>query len=162
MCDKMGQNGTSTDGASNGIYPIPEAEPGPKKRVVESPEKGLTMPQYRAVEALMANASIRQAAAAAGVSRRTLHRWLRETPFQKALMRMQYDHINAAHASLQAVTGDAVEALRKVLNDPGTAYSVLVNASRTALTLGYELVEAEDVRYRLDRLERLEKASPYD
>ena len=65
-------------------------------------------------------------------------------------------------SSLQAVTGDAVEALRKVLNDPGTAYGVLVNASRTALTLAFELVEAEDVRFRLERLETLQDARPYD
>ena len=162
MCDKMGQNGTSTNGGSNGIHPIPEAEAGSKKRDGGSPEKGLKMAKYLALEALMANATIGQAAAAAGVSRRTLHRWLRDTPFQKALMRMQYDHINAAHASLQAVTGDAVEALRKVLNDPGTAYGVLVNASRTALTLAFELVEAEDVRFRLERLETLKDARPYD
>ena len=43
-----------------------------------------------------------------------------------------------------------------------TAYGVLVNASRTALTLAFELVEAEDVRFRLERLETLKDARPYD
>jgi hypothetical protein len=88
---------------------------------------GLSGPQRTAIEWLTAGETAVAAADAAGVSRSTVHRWLRADPaFQAAYNAWQADLTSTARARLLALADKAVSTVERAL-DRGDA--------RTALTI---------------------------
>jgi hypothetical protein len=88
---------------------------------------GLSGPQRTAIEWLTAGETAVAAADAAGVSRSTVHRWLRGDPaFQAAYNVWQADLVDTARARLLALADRAVSTVGRAL-DRGDA--------RTALTI---------------------------
>jgi hypothetical protein len=122
------------------------------------PGDGLSIAQQKALEALIHNAADAAAAAECGVSKRTLFRWLKEPGFQNAHRMLQNAFVTQAHAGLNGITADAVETLRELMNDRNAPAGARVSACRATLTLAYELIQAEEIQWRLERLEKL-KAS---
>jgi hypothetical protein len=73
---------------------------------------GVSVPQERAIVALAAGRSAIEAAVEAGVSRRTLHRWLREdAAFIAAYNAWRRDATQSARGRMMALTNDAVDSL---------------------------------------------------
>lgn len=162
MWDNLCQSETQGANGTGNVDPTPEQDLQTADETSEvDPGDGLTAVQRRAIEALLAHNTVTAAATACGVSRRTMHRFLKDPQFKDAFRKAQYDIVDHAHARLQGITHEAVEALRAVLNNPETPAGVRVSASRAALTLAYELVESEDVRRRIEVLEQLRKPNPY-
>jgi hypothetical protein len=68
-----------------------------------------------AIAALLTEPTVEQAAAKAGVSHRTLKGWLRQPRFLAAFRRAQREILDRTVAQLVAVSGEAVQTLRRNL-----------------------------------------------
>lgn len=79
----------------------------------------LTTAQVRALEAMAGGATIAGAATAAGVSRQTVHRWLRDDPsFVAERNCAAAEALEKLRSSVSDLVGDAIVALRDSLRDP--------------------------------------------
>lgn len=105
-----------------------EREPHlPEAEVAES--RLLTPKQRSAVEALLAAPSRAAAAAACGVSERTLLRWIKLPAFATAYRAAARAQFTDAQAQLKAASRDAAEVLRGALNGDDPALRVRAAAA---------------------------------
>jgi transposase-like protein len=109
--------------------------------------------ERRAVEALLAGASHEAAAAAAGVSPRTLRRWVRLPRFAAALRAAQAQAFDEALGVLRASALDGVHALREVASDCEAPAAARVAAARALLEEGRKAIEVDEIEGRLAKLE---------
>lgn len=109
----------------------------------------------QAIAALIEKPTIREAAEKAGVSESTLFRWLAEEGFQEAYRKAKRQLVDSSITRLQKITGEAVEALREVMNDSESPPSSRVMAARTVLEMGIKAVELEDLEARVQALEKM-------
>ena len=122
----------------------------------ELTEDEMTAVQDKAITALLSSVTVEAAAKKAGVSDRTLHRWLKEPAFRQSYLAARRLVMEQAVGSLQRASLGAVEALVRNLKCgvPGTevrAAQVILDAG----TKGVEMMEFED---RLTAIEQtLEK-----
>ena len=78
----------------------------------------LSPAQERAAEALVAGSTITAAAEAAGVTRQTVHRWLRESfPFQAYLNAARRDLREEVENRLQALATEAIDAVSHAVRE---------------------------------------------
>src|SRR5688572_15484162 len=94
----------------------------------EGPWDGLSGPQAKAVEALLQEPTLGRAAAAAGVSERSLRRWLSDGPFKAAVLAARREAFGQAIGLTQKYAPVAVATLVKVMNDSGSTASAKVTA----------------------------------
>jgi hypothetical protein len=116
--------------------------------------------QEAAIAALLTQRNQEEAARVAGVSKRTLNRWLRLPGFQSACWEARRAGMFQANARLQQTAGPAVSALQKVIVDPNTPASVRVRAADCVLAWGNHGLENEDLEARLAALERAAALAP--
>jgi hypothetical protein len=107
-----------------------------------------------AIAALLSQRNHEEAARAAGVSKRTLHRWLQLTEFQAVYLEARRAAMVQANARLQQAASAAVSALLKVMVDPNSPASARVRAADCVLARGHQGLENEDLDARLAALER--------
>ena len=107
-----------------------------------------------AIAALLSQRNQEEAAQTAGVSKRTLNRWLGMPAFQAAYRDARRAAMSQANARLQQTASAAVSALLKVMVDPSTPASVRVRAADCVLARGNQGLENEDLDVRLAALER--------
>lgn len=117
-----------------------------------------------AVQALLENSRIEDAATQVGVSTSTLKRWLADSNFKARLRRAQHETLERAVSRIQASAGRAVEALERNLKC-GVAASEIA-AARSILEYGFRGAELIDHDDRLtvieDRLAQEERAKRYE
>jgi hypothetical protein len=98
--------------------------------------------------------SLQAAAAASGINEKTLRRWLREdAAFQMAYRDARRQVVQQAIVQVQQTTGDAVETLRTVMQDPEAPASARVSAARVVLDTAIKAIELEDLEQRIVALE---------
>jgi hypothetical protein len=110
--------------------------------------------QEAAIGALLSQRNHEEAARAAGVSKRTLNRWLQLPEFQSAYREARRAAMFQASARLQQAASAAVSALLKVMVDPSTPASARVRAADCVLARGNQGLENEDLNVRLAVLEQ--------
>jgi hypothetical protein len=101
---------------------------------------------------LAAGQTIALAAAAAGVSERTVHRRLADAAFCSRLDRLRGAMIDRALGQLADAMADAAGVLRKLLKAKND--NVKLGACRSLLELGSKLRDAVELERRLAELER--------
>lgn len=106
----------------------------------------------RAIEGLLTEPTIGAAAKAAGVSRRTLARWLDEEAFQQDLRTARDQSHGLALARICAAAGEAVDVLLKGLRGEQIAKQQYLCA-RAILDAGQQARELE-IEDRLQEIER--------
>ena len=111
--------------------------------------KKLSRAQLLAIPHLAAGSSIRATADTIGVSERSIRRWLKNPEFAAALREAEKEVWNATVRKLRALGEKAVNALGRVLEDPGATPSARIQAARAILD-GIAKAEA------LSRLQDLE------
>jgi len=108
----------------------------PALSVIDAAESPLTPPQRTALVALVGGMSQIEAANEAGVSRWTLHRWLRDdTDFQAAFNAWQQDALATAQNQLRAAMQEAVSTVLDAIerrNDANLAWKLLQSQGATA------------------------------
>lgn len=123
-------------------------------------EPQLTTTQYKALSALMAGASVTDAAQQAGVSERTLYRYLADSTFDAAYRAARRRAVGQATTKLQQIAGEAVEMLRAVMTDTEASDRARVAAASKILDLAYKAVELDDLESRIKALEEKYAQTP--
>jgi hypothetical protein len=106
------------------------------------------------IAALLSQRNHEEAARAAGVSKRTLNRWLKIPEFQSAYLEARRAAMVQANARLQQASSAAVSALVRVMVDMSAPASARVRAADCVLERGNQGLENEDLEVRLAALER--------
>ena len=109
--------------------------------------QNVTAKQFKAIESLLETGSITQAAEAAGVTRKTVHEWLKQDHFSTALNEAQSDVI-------QALTCDMVRIGRKAAATVETALD-----SKSSIPTLIRLRAADIALRRLERIRDLSRTN---
>lgn len=118
---------------------------------------GLSPAQAHGVAAVLGTRSLEEAAKLAGVTTRTLRRWMELPAFQAALITSRREAFTQALADLRLAASEAVAALRRIVGNPETPPGVVVQAAHAILTHAFKGVELQDI---LERIQALEEANP--
>jgi hypothetical protein len=110
--------------------------------------------QEETIAALLTQRNLDEAAKAAGISQRTLMRWLKLPEFQVAYREARRAAYCQAVAQLQQGTTAAATTLLKVMLDQSTPASVKVRAAECVMNHSSKAIEIEDVEFRVAELER--------
>ena len=110
--------------------------------------------QEQTIAALLTQRNLDEAAKAAGISMRTLMRWLKLPEFQAAYREARRTAYSQAVARLQQGATAAATTLLKVMVDQGTPASVKVRAAECVMNHSSKAIELEDVEFRVAELER--------
>jgi hypothetical protein len=113
----------------------------------------LTSAQLRALEALMTSATVQDAAEAAGVGRRTLHRWLETEPFRAALRQLETEALQGVSRRLSTLAAQSIDVLQDVLTSDESRPVDKLQAAKIVLTSVTPLKELADFGPRLEDLE---------
>jgi hypothetical protein len=107
------------------------------------------------VVALAAGATIEAAAAAAGLSRRTVQRRLEEPAFRAELQAARERLIEEGIGRLAGLAATAIQTLRDVMTDPEAPHAAKVSAARATLEHLLRAREAVELSGRVAALEEL-------
>ena len=116
---------------------------------------GLNARQNKALAALLRGASITKAAAAAGVHRNTLGRWLNSDAFQAELdkgLAIAVDELVAQWATVARIGPQTVAA---ILQDKNATHTAKLRAVALGIDALAQLQNRRDIERRLGRLERM-------
>jgi RES domain-containing protein len=118
---------------------------------IEASDK-LTPAQYRAVSALLTEATIRKAAEVAGVKERTVYNWLKVPAFADEYRAARREATQQAIARVQLYSSNAAATL-VMLMATGNPAAVRLAAASKILDLAIKSVEIDDLAARLEALE---------
>lgn len=130
-----------------------------KQTEPEPDQSGQCLPadQEKALAALLTCRTIGATAKKAGVTARTLHRWLNDPVFRQAYLAARRQVLEQATSVLQRASAAAVTALEKNLTC-GTPTAEIA-AAKAILDYGFKAVETEEFDARLSRLEEAQEAA---
>jgi hypothetical protein len=111
--------------------------------------------QEEAIAAPLSQRNIEEAAKTAGISIRTMLRWLKLPEFQTAYREARRAAYSQAVARLQQGATAAATTLLKVMLDQSTPASVKVRAAECVMNHSSKAIEIEDVEFRVSELERV-------
>ncbi|MHA1568425.1 MAG: hypothetical protein ACTSXZ_03060 [Alphaproteobacteria bacterium] len=109
--------------------------------------------QDKAILALIEEPSIRKAARATGVDRKTLMLWLQDDDFRRRYLALRRRVISHAIANLQRAMTEAALVLEHIALDKDTPAAVRVTAAKAIIDRGLKGCEIEDLAERIERLE---------
>jgi hypothetical protein len=113
----------------------------------------VTPRKKRAVESLLTNGDITAAAAAAGVSRTSLYRWLKDDNFLGALAEAEQAALASLSRRLVSLGDRAVGTLAKAMDDEGAPVGSKIRAADVTLGRLLQLRELYQLEERVSRLE---------
>lgn len=113
----------------------------------------LTPDRRRAIDCLLATGDQQQAAAAAGVTDRTIRRWVLEPAFAAALQTAQDQQLDRVTGDLVRAAGGAVALLEATINNTDAALGLRLQAARTLLDAALRWRELRAIEQRLAALE---------
>ena len=119
-----------------------------------TPGPSLTSKQRKAIDALLATGEVKAAAAEVGISRETLHRWLRHPAFSQAVKEAEAKAIDDLSRMLVRLGRTATATLAKAMTDAATPMSTRVRAADVSLSRLLQLRELATLEARLTELER--------
>lgn len=127
------------------------------KRPVEAPDgpatDELTERQRRALAALLAAPTAKEAAKISNVGERTLKRWRTLPAFQRAYREAQSELLESAVCQSRQHLTSALSALADITADANAPPAARVSAARASVELALKLGEQNDVLERLSELE---------
>ena len=114
----------------------------------------LTAKQRKAVEALLATGEVQSAALTVGISRETLHRWLRQPLFLEAVRAAEAQALDDLSRVLVRLGRTAAGTLAKAMGDAATPVATKVRAADATLGRLLQLRELATLEARVAELER--------
>lgn len=109
------------------------------------------------LSALIATKTISAAAAAAGVSERTVYSRLADDDFRAEYERRQSMTLDAACKALQEAMTDAVNVFTSIMRDADKSQAARISAARSVFDYGVKLTELTDLAARVAALEAAAK-----
>lgn len=116
--------------------------------------KKLSPKKTRALNALIEENTIKDAAQAIGIGETTIFRYLQDEDFQKAYRSAKRRIVEHTITRLQNATTEAVDTLLSIMKDNNIPASPRVTAARTIINTAIKAVEIEDMLVRLEEIER--------
>jgi phage terminase small subunit len=113
----------------------------------------LSPKQTKALTALLTTGEVTQAASAAGVTRKTVHKWLLLPQFQEALEKGEGEAFKDATRRLSGLLGKSIDELEKLLVHDGLPVVEKIRVVRTILDTYPRLREMTSFESRLLALE---------
>jgi len=113
-----------------------------------------------AIEALVTQRNIEEAARSVGIGKQTLLRWMKIPEFQADQQEARRAIVSQTNGRLQQASGVAASTLLKIMVDPIESASVRVRAADSVLDRANQAIESEDVQVRLAALEQAPKYAP--
>jgi hypothetical protein len=107
----------------------------------------------QAIAALLKTTTVAKAAELAGISERTLRRWLARTDFQVAYRRAKRELISGAVHTLLHASASATHVLITIMNDASQPATARVSAARTVLSMVVHALHDEDLDSRFAEIE---------
>ena len=117
----------------------------------DTPKKP-TARQRKAITALLTTGDKNQAAEAAGVSRRTLYRWLHQAEFRAALQLAETEALDELSRELVRLAGKAARTLERAM-DSAELDNARIRAADIVLSRLLQLRELVTIEQRLAALE---------
>lgn len=115
----------------------------------------MTPKKQKALLALLTNPTKEKAAAAAGITPKTLRGYLTDPVFQAEYKRAFSELVEDATRQAQQDMGPALSTLREIVGDEGENAQARISAARSILKYSLKLTETTDILTRLDELEKL-------
>ena len=115
---------------------------------------GTKVSREAAITALVAQPTIKGAAASCGISEKTLHAWLKEPDFSKRLRDAQQEVTRGTIGRILSTVGFAIDTLAEIAADSETAPGPRVTAAKALLEHSLKVYELEAVLQRIEALER--------
>lgn len=116
-------------------------------------DQDLTRRQRRAISALLTYPTVEAAAAACGLARQTLFRYLADDRFKLALAQAETEAIAQAARQMAGGASEAVAALRQVLENPDSTPGERIKAARALLAALPSLRLLGSIEQRLSDLQ---------
>src|SRR4051812_1279325 len=113
----------------------------------------LSPKHHKAIAALLATGEVKAAAAEAGITRETLHRWLRQPHFLEAVRAAEADALDELSRMLVRLGRSAVATIAKAMSEPTTPAATKVRAADIALNRLLQLRELAQLEARVQALE---------
>jgi len=107
-----------------------------------------------AIEALLSQRGIEEAARAVGIASSTLRRWLNQPEFDAAYREAKRQALSQTLARLQQASSAAASTLIKLTLDPSTPAATKERAANSILDRAEKAIVTEDTQARLTALER--------
>jgi hypothetical protein len=121
--------------------------------------KKLGRKKEEAILALLQQRNVEEAARVAGISERTLDRWMQEPDFDAAYRAARRAAFSQSTARLQQMSSAAVTTLGKIMLDGSAPAASRVRAADSILNHGAQAIEIEDLEARVAEVERLAEQS---
>lgn len=109
--------------------------------------------QLAALDALLDGSTVTFAAECAGVSPRTVHRWLQEPEFQTERRNRRRAVLLHYITDLQPAIRESVATLRAVLADTEAPASARVSAARAIFQYALESMEIDDLNVKMAEID---------
>lgn len=115
----------------------------------------MTPKQQKALLALLTSPTREKAAAAAGITSKTLRSYLADPTFQAEYKKAFSGLVEDAARQAQQAIEPALSTLRDIVEDAGENAQARISAARSLLEYSMKLTETTDILTRLDELETL-------
>lgn len=115
----------------------------------------MTPKQQKALLALLTSPTREKAAAAAGITSKTLRSYLADPTFQAEYKKAFSGLVEDAARQAQQAIEPALSTLRDIVEDTGENAQARISAARSLLEYSMKLTETTDILTRLDELETL-------
>lgn len=115
----------------------------------------MTPKRQKALLALLTTPTREQAAAAAGITSKTLRGYLADPEFQAEYKKAFAGLVEDATRQAQQAIAPALSTLREIVEDPDENAQARISAARSVLEYSIKLTETTDILSRLDELEKL-------
>ena len=113
----------------------------------------LTVKQNKAAKILIAGGDYVEAASAADVTTRTIHRWLDAPAFHDAVAKGKTAAIDAASVRLAGGMDKAIGVMLRIMEDDQAAPSIRLRAANYLLGHALRYIEMQDVIARIEAIE---------
>lgn len=113
----------------------------------------MTPKKQKALVALLTQPTKEKAAAAAGITSKTLRGYLDDPEFQTEYRKVFTELVEDATRKVQQTLDPAVAVLREIMEDRDETGQVRVTAARSVLEYGLKMTETTDILARLNELE---------
>lgn len=107
-----------------------------------------------AIEALLTQRNVEEAARSIGIGTRTLIRWMKIPEFDLAYLEARRATVSQSNARLQQASSAAVSTLLKIMVDGSALASTRVRAADSVLDHAKQAIEIDDIQVRLNALEQ--------
>lgn len=114
----------------------------------------MTPKQQKALLALLENPTKEKAAAASGITPKTLRAYLADPVFQSEYRKAFANMVEDATRQAQQTLRPALSTLKEIMEDEDIAPAARIQACRTALEYAIRLTDQNDLAERLTALER--------